>query len=177
MLAIARTRAGSEQVRWIDGDASHLDVTGADLVVMTAHVAQVIADEATWRMTLEAAHRALKPGGRLAFESRDPRACAWLDWTPERSLRRVDDPASGGVDVWLEVGNVAGDLVRYAIHYRFTATSEELVSNNELRFRTDAHLTGLLVSAGFSVDHVFGDWDRKPVGPGTPELIYVARRT
>lgn len=176
MLRIARQRPGGDQVRWIEGDASQLDVTGADLVVMTAHVAQVIADEATWTMTLAAAHRSLKPGGRIAFESRDPRASAWLDWTPERSLRRADDPAFGGVDVWLDVREVARDLVRYAIHYWFTATSEELVSENELRFRSEGDLTAGLVAAGFAVENLFGDWDRRPPAAGTPELIYIATK-
>jgi dihydrofolate reductase len=27
-----------------------------------------------------------------------------------------------------------------------------------------------------SVERLYGDWDRRPVGPGTPELIFVAAR-
>ncbi len=40
---------------------------------MTGHVAQVIADDETWHKTLAAIHRALRPGGRVAFESRNPK--------------------------------------------------------------------------------------------------------
>jgi hypothetical protein len=69
-----------------------------------------------------------------------------------------------------------GARVRSEVHYHFPATSEELISPNELSFRTRADLTRALTSAGFAVERVFGDWDRRPPGPGRPELIFVAVR-
>ena len=35
---------------------------------------------------------------------------------------------------------------------------------------------GALTRAGFTVERVFGDWDRRPPGQGTPEMIFVAVR-
>lgn len=175
MLDVARVRPGGERVRWIEGDASLLDEAGAELAVMTAHVPQVIADDRDWRRTLSATHRALRPGGRVAFESRNPSAREWVSWTPEASRRQLPHPVLGPVEVWQQVLAVQGDLVTSEIRYRFP-DGEELVSTNELRFRTREELTRSLTGAGFSVEQVLGDWDRRPVEPDSPELIFVAAR-
>ena len=123
-------------------------------------------------MLVVARHR---PGGHLAFESRNPAAQAWLAWTPEASRQRLDTPL-GAVEVWSELYEVARDLVRYDIHYRFASDGEELISSNVLRFRSQAELERSLTDAGFSVRDVFGDWDRSPVSAQSPELIFVATR-
>jgi ubiquinone/menaquinone biosynthesis C-methylase UbiE len=69
MLAVARSRPGHDQVRWIDGDATTaVPALVADLAIMTGHVAQVFLDDAAWMQALRAVHRVLAPGGRLAFE-------------------------------------------------------------------------------------------------------------
>jgi SAM-dependent methyltransferase len=176
MLEVARHRPGGDRVRWIDGDAGCLHGAPADLALMTSHVAQIIGDDADWHATLGAIHRALRPGGRVAFESRNPGARAWVEWTPHRSRRRVEDAAPGPIDTWIQSVEVLGEHVRYELHYRFVSTDEELVSTTELRFRTQGDLTESLADAGFSVEHVFGDWDRQPVEVGSPELIFVAVR-
>ena len=54
---------------------------------MSGHVAQVIADDERWEATLDATREALRPGGRVAFESRDPDARGWEAWTRRDSLR------------------------------------------------------------------------------------------
>ena len=41
---------------------------------MTGHVAQFFLTDEHWRAALTALHAALRPGGRLAFESRNPDA-------------------------------------------------------------------------------------------------------
>lgn len=176
MLVVARTRPDGERVRWIEGDASQLDDTGADLVIMTAHVAQIIRDDEGWRTTLDAAYRVLRPGGHIAFESRDPRVADRAAGTAYQSRRRFEHPVVGSFDMWQQDVEVRGDLVRSELHYLVAGTGQELVSRNELRFRTEAELTGSLNRAGFRVEQVFGEWDRRPVGPGTTELIYVATR-
>ena len=101
---------------------------------------------------------------------------AWLAWTPEASRQRLDTPF-GAVDVWFDLHEVASDLVRYDIRYRFASDGEELVSSNVLRFRSQAELEGSLNDAVFSVRDVFGDWDRSRVSAQSPELIFVATRT
>lgn len=176
MLDVARHRPGGELVRWIEGDVSRLDEVEADLVVMTGHVAQVIVDNERWHSALVAAHRALRPGGCVAFESRNPSAREWTSWTVQASRRLIDHAGLGRVEVWWQVIDVQGDRVAFEIHYRFTASGQELVSSNELRFRSQAELTRSLAEVGFSLNQVFGDWDHQPVKVESPELIFVAVR-
>jgi hypothetical protein len=139
-------------------------------------VAQVIADGEHWARTLAAIHRAVRQRGWVAFESRNPGAREWVAWMAQASRRQLHHPALGQVEVWQQVLEVQGDRVSSEIHYRFASDGTELVSTNELRFRTRGELRRSLTDAGFSVEQVFGDWDRQPVGVGSPEMIFVAAR-
>ena len=113
MLAVARTKPGAERVRWVHGDATDLPSLQVDLVTMTANVAQVFVTDAEWAATLRAAYAALRPGGLLVFETRDPAAKTWLEWTRERSYQRIDVPGVGGVQSWEELLDVRGELVSF----------------------------------------------------------------
>jgi ubiquinone/menaquinone biosynthesis C-methylase UbiE len=176
MIEIARHQPYGDQVRWIVGSADQLDVTGADLTIMTGHVAQFFLTDESWHQALTALHRALKPGGHLAFESRNPAAREWESWTPEaRSF--VDDPQAGRVDTWSEVQNVQDNVISYTLHYLFANTGDELLAPCKLRFRFEEELINSLIAAGFSVKHIYGDWDRRPAGPQTRELIFVAKKS
>ena len=180
MLAVARSRPGGDLVQWTEGGVEALgvlDASAADLVVMTRHVAQIIADDDLWHATLAAARDALRPGGRVAFESRHPRS---QPWGPGRSYaphRRFDEPGGGAFEMWQEVVAMRGDRTECELHYRFADSGDELVSRNVLRFRTEPELARDLVDAGFSVERVYGDWDRRPVSGVTAELIFVAARS
>jgi hypothetical protein len=88
----------------------------------------------------------------------------------------VDDPAAGRIDTWTEVHAVADGIVSCTNHYVFAATGEELLSPTRLRFRTIEELTESLAGAGFAIERVYGDWDRRAAGPATRELIVVATR-
>jgi hypothetical protein len=124
---------------------------------------------------LAGVREALRPGGFLAFESRDPRAREWERWTGGR--RTIPDSIYGRIEFWTEVTNVEGDVVHAVGYRRLVQSDEELVSPFTLRFRSEELLGQSLTSAGFSVQHVYGDWDRRPSGPGERELIVIARRT
>ena len=89
---------------------------------------------------------------------------------------RADDPTAGPVETWSEVHDVSDGIVSYVNYYAFAATGEELVSRARLRFRSLAELTASLADAGFAVERVYGDWDRRAAGPTTRELIVVAVR-
>jgi SAM-dependent methyltransferase len=173
MVAVARSREHGDRVHWIDGDARSIGTPSADLAIMTGHVAQFFVTDETWHAALTALHRALRPGGWLAFESRNPEARAWEHWTREFGFT-VQDPAAGRIDTWVEVHDARDGIVSCTNHYAFAATGEELVSSIRLRFRTEAELARSLADAGFSVERTYGDWDRRAVGPATRELIVVA---
>ena len=175
MLEIARRRPYGDRVHWIDGDAGAIGTPDADLAIMTGHVAQFFVTDESWHAALVALHAALRPGGRLAFETRDPAAREWERWTREFAWS-AEDPTAGRIETWSEVDAVRDGVVSYRNHYLFAATGEELLSRGELRFRSEDELRRSLADAGFAIERVYGDWDRRPAGPTTRELIVVASR-
>ncbi len=178
MLKVARSRPFGDRVRWIEGDASlvgAVGAVGADLAIMTGHVAQFFLTDDDWRANLVALHYALRPGGLLAFESRNPEAREWERWT-RAATRSVDDPDAGRIDTRSTFLHIDHDVVSCKNDYFFAATGELVVSRAKLRFRTHKELTRTLADAGFTVEREYGDWGRQPIGPGSPELIFVAVR-
>jgi ubiquinone/menaquinone biosynthesis C-methylase UbiE len=177
MLRVARKRPGGDRVQWVEGDARALAVLPpADVLLMTGHVAQVFVDDDAFFSTLKAARYALRKGGKLAFESRNPAARAWEAWTPERSLRKITIEGIGDVEVWQDNVSASPDSgIRFDTFYRFLASDEVLVSTSELRFRSQDELAAQLEHAGFSELAWYGDWDKTALSPASRELIVVAR--
>jgi len=176
MLDVARGRPGGDSVTWLAGDASVAPTADFDLAVMTGHVAQVFTDEDSWRKTLSEVRRALSPGGRVGFELRHPAARAWTSWNPEESWRRLTHPVDGPVTAWVETLEVERELVTFRWSYEFERTGERLRSTSRLRFPAAETIEHSLHETGFTVESRHGDWDGTPVGPASPEMIYVARR-
>ncbi|MBJ7451932.1 MAG: methyltransferase domain-containing protein [Blastococcus sp.] len=170
-LEVARRKPGAERVRWVHGDATSLPPLQVDLVTMTANVAQVFLDDDAWAATLRAARAALRPGGRLVFESRRPERRAWLEWDRERSLRRAVVPGVGGVETWVAVTDVRAGLVSFRWTFAFGADRAVLTSDSTLRFRSREELVDAVRSAGLVLDDVRDAPDR----PGA-EYVVLARR-
>ncbi|MGR6968230.1 class I SAM-dependent methyltransferase [Streptomyces cynarae] len=170
-IDVARAKPDSERVRWICGDAAGLPPLQVDLATMTANVAQAITDPDAWQQTLRGAHEALRPGGHLIFETRDPARRAWEEWTRERSYRVTEIPGVGTVEYWVELIEVSGPLVTFRQIYVFAADGQVLTSDSTLRFREREEVERDLVTHGYMVEEVRDAPDR----PGR-EFVFVARR-
>ena len=168
-LDVARTKPGADRVTWLHGDATTLPPLQVDLATMTANVAQVFVTDEDWAATLSAVHAALRPGGHLVFETRDPAAEAWREWDREHTFTRAD--VAGGVEAWCEVTDVSGDLVSFRWTVAFDSDGAVLTSDSTLRFRSRDEVEASLAAAGFTVVDVRDAPDR----PGR-ELVFVARR-
>ncbi|MEU8710173.1 class I SAM-dependent methyltransferase [Streptomyces sp. NPDC048565] len=169
---VARAKPGSERVRWICGDATALPPLQVDLATMTANVAQAIAEPDTWQRTLQGAYEALRPGGHLVFETRDPAGRAWEEWTRENSCRVTEIPGAGSVESWVQLIDVSWPLVTFRWTYAFAADGQVLTSDSTLRFRERNAVETELAAHGYVVQDVRGAPDR----PGR-ELVFLARRT
>ncbi|MGX1547943.1 class I SAM-dependent methyltransferase [Streptomyces adustus] len=170
-IDVARNKPRGGRVRWICGDAAGLPPLRVDLATMTANVAQDIADPQTWRMTLRGAHQALRPGGRLIFETRDPARRAWEDWTREKSRRVTRIPGVGSVESWVQLLEVSLPLVTFRWTYRFAADGQVLTSDSTLRFRERDEVEEDLTAHGYVVEGIRDAPDR----PGR-EFVFLARR-
>ena len=176
-LEVARAKPGADAVAWVEGGADAAAGLGlaADLATMTGNVAQVFTTDADWARALAAVRDALRPGGRLVFETRVPARQAWLGWTRERRSARRDIPGVGPVEMWSDLLEVALPLVTFAQSYRFPPgilpDGDVVTSVSTLRFRERDEIEASLSAAGFAVDEVLDAPDR----PGL-EWVFVARR-
>ncbi len=170
-LDVARAKPGAERVRWNHGDATALPEMQADLATMTANVAQAIVEPGDWEVTLRSVFQALRPGGLLVFETRDPAYKAWEEWTREASYSVTEIDGVGAVESWVEVTDVSLPLVSFRGTCVFADDGEVLTSDSTLRFRERREVEEALVAHGYVVDDVRGAPDR----PGR-ELVFLARR-
>lgn len=109
----ARRKPGADAVSWVVGTSLAAPRQSFDVVVMTSHVAQFMTSDAEWANVLRDIRRSLVTGGRLIFDSRDPRARYWEHWNPAESRHTVTLPDSTEVAVWTEVTNVEARLVSF----------------------------------------------------------------
>ena len=170
-LDVARAKPGADAVRWLEGDATSLPPLQVDLATMTGNVAQVFLTDTEWAATLTGVLAALRPGGRLVFETRDPAREAWLGWTRKHSFTRTDVPGAGIVQSWHELTGVTGELVCFRSFTVFEADDTVITSDSTLRFRQRATIAASLAAAGYQLDEVRDAPDR----PGL-EFVFIARR-
>ena len=170
-LDVARAKPGADSVRWLEGDATSLPPLQVDLATMTGNVAQVFLTDAGWAATLSGVLAALRPGGRLVFETRDPARRAWLGWTREHSFTRTDVPGAGIIQSWHELTGVTGELVSFRSFTVFEADDTVIASDSTLRFRERDAIVASLTATGYQLDEVRDAPDR----PGR-EFVFIARR-
>lgn len=173
MLRVARSKPGADAVRWVDGGADVLGRAEADLVLMTGHVAQFFVRDAEWHEALRRISIALRPGGHLAFETRNPEGEAWRSWTRQFSTWTTELP-DAQLENWYDAHAVHDGVVDYAFCWRFS-TGQHVREEHSLIFRSYATVLKDLADAGLELEATYGDWDRSPVSAGAPELIFVAR--
>jgi len=170
-LAVAQAKPGAERVTWIHGDGTTLPALQVELATMTGNVAQAITSRSAWMATLTGIFSALRPGGRLVFETRDPARRAWEQWNRDVSLSDNWINGVGSVQHWVDVTEVRGQLVSFRWTWIFASDGAVLTSESTLRFRSRDEIEADLVACGYSVDEIRDAPDR----PGM-EFVFVARR-
>ena len=171
MLDRARNRPGGEQVSWCLGTSEHIAQASADLVLMTGNVAMhIIGDE--WHETLDRIAQGLRPGGVLAFESRNPEAEAWRQWNHA--------PVERETPVGVLCESLATDppdprgVVVMHCHNRFVDDGSVVEVDMPLQFRSHTQLVDDLARAGLRVEATHRDWDGHPFTGGAEQPLMVA---
>ena len=169
-LAVARANPGADKVRFIDGDATELPPLQVDLATLTGNVAQVFLSDDEWLATLAGIRDALRPGGRVVFESRDPARRVWEQWRRDWTPQRIELPGVGVIESWGEVTRVEGQFVTFDGAVTFP-DGTVVPTSSTLRFRERVELEASLGATGFRVDEVRDAPDR----PGH-EFVFIATR-
>jgi SAM-dependent methyltransferase len=170
-LVVARAKPGAEAVRWIQGGTSRLPTLQVDLAIMTGNVAQVFIHDDEWVATLSDIRAAVRPNGRVVFETRDPAAEGWRGWNRQDSYRRMDIPNAGIVESWVDTTEVRGPLVSFRWTFAFEADGAVLTSDSTLRFRSRDEVETSLAPAGLVLEEVRDAPDR----PGL-EMVFISTR-
>lgn len=158
-LDVARSKPGAGRITWLLGDATTLPLLAVDAVTMTGNVAQVFVSDGEWSAMLSGTHAALRNGGHLVFETRDPSYQGWEEWTREQSVS-VSATVAGRVEHWVEVTEVALPLVSFRHTFRFIDAGDLVTSDSTLRFRDRDEITATLAVNGFMIDDVRDAPDR-----------------
>ena len=173
MLAYATNRADGRSVRWMLGDSRDIPAEPFDYAVMTGNVAQHIPDS-EWERILRDISEALRDGGVLAFESRNPQARAWEKWAAAEPTLR--DTVSGPLREWYDVNETEPGQIVLTAHNRLEDTGEEITEQLTLAFRERQLIEQQLREAGFVVDGVWSDWNRTPSTDGSPIMVFETHR-
>lgn len=172
MLGYARRRPGAEAVTWIEGDFRAVEPThDADLVISSGNTIMHVGNQAEVFKTLA---DALRPGGVLSFESRNPAARAWEQWTRETTYGERDT-AVGHLVEWLDLIEVADGRVIFDAHNVFP-DGHDATYRNTLYFRSPDAITADLNAAGFADITVHGGWRGEPRTPDSRLLIFHATK-
>jgi SAM-dependent methyltransferase len=175
-------------VAWIRGTASDAPSAAFDLALMTSHVAQEFISDADWSGVLADLKRCLVPGGRLAFESRDPGARAWERWAlsfggdqrsvlPDGTVLDTSNTTSYENEVFeAETYSILSDgsVLHRPVEQELTPGTTWSRARWAYRFRSVELIRDSLEEAGFAVDRLYGGWKGEPVGTGE-EIVVVAR--
>ena len=168
-LDIARKKPFGHRVRWILGDSGSMPQMEVDLAVMTGNVAQVFLSEDAWLNNLVAIRRALRFGGHLVFEVRDPAQQAWLKWTRENTYQRIEVENIGPVQGWCDLIDISEGTVSFRWTYVFESDGQVLTSDSTIRFREKDEIIQSLEKSGYTVKDVRDAPDRP-----MQEFVFIA---
>jgi SAM-dependent methyltransferase len=151
------------------------------LIIVPFRGFQHLIDADDQRAFLRAARRHLAPGGRLVFDVFNPDPARLASPSTEESEDTPLTPLRGGRAFRRTARVVAIDQTAHVSHVELTyyvrnATGGEdrRVQAFPMRWFFPEEIPPLVESAGLSVRSIFGDLQRSPVSPGSPDLIVVA---
>ena len=170
MLARAESRPGGDCVEWRLGTSELIDRDANDLIVMSGNVAMHIIDEA-WRATLLDIAHGLKAGGRLVFETRNPRNESWTAWGGPAEVRET---SAGTLRESESVSGPDTDgTVTMTTSHEFIGAGRTIETTLRLRFRSAETLQRDLHSVGLRIENLWSDWHRSPFTGSAEERLIV----
>ncbi|MBB4824723.1 ubiquinone/menaquinone biosynthesis C-methylase UbiE [Sporosarcina luteola] len=160
-IEAAKSKEDAGRIKWMVGDSVALETNAYDAVIMTANVAQVFLTEESWQQVLADAYRALKDGGHLIFDTRNPLAQAWIAWMQDDTPDAAVHPDNGDpLEIWTTYEGLEDDIFTFYETVK-NAQTEEVVAREkiQLKFRTLEVIRESLQEAGFSEVRAYGDWE------------------
>jgi ubiquinone/menaquinone biosynthesis C-methylase UbiE len=178
MLAVARSRPGSDRIAWVRSDGQSMRLPRRfELAYMTGHAFQSLLTDAEIVALLKRVAGHLADGGRFVFETRNPAGKPWLAWTPRESRVVAQTHRYGPIEQFNDaVADMSTGIVHVVEHCRMLETGEDRLGTGSLRFVSADHLADLLAQSGLTPLEWYGDWAGGPFLPTSEEIIVVTGR-
>ncbi|MGE0544855.1 MAG: class I SAM-dependent methyltransferase [Dehalococcoidia bacterium] len=178
MLAVARSRPGSERVTWVCSDGQSMRLPQRfDLAYMTGHAFQSLLTDIEIVALLKNVADHLGRDGRFVFETRNPAGMPWLTWTPEQSKLVVQTRQYGPIEQFYDAAaDTTIGMVDLVEHSRILDSGEERIGTGRLRFVSADRLAALIAQSGLTPLEWYGGWDGGPFLPTSEEIIVVTDR-
>ena len=177
MIALAAQKDTGRSVTWVTGSVADLDMDMKfNAAVMTGHAFQCLLEDIEISSLFEAVEHRLCHAGSFWFETRNRDVRPWLRWTPEYAAPPFDLGGGRTVQVTHTLLSVNEDCVTFEERYDFNDESEALISRSTLRFPDLDDIEKLARTSGLIVSEVFGNWQREPFTPDSPEIIVQLRK-
>lgn len=169
MLALARSKPHAERVEWVESlGQTYRSERRFDLIVMTGHTFQTLLSDADAMAVLLTMCRHLTRGGRVAFDTRNPR----IDWAGEWAARSRMLPG-GPITETLNITDAHDDFISFQTTYR--CSDRALTTSSTLRFPSRERVEALIKRSGMMVREVLGDWNAAPFDAvRSREIIFTA---
>ena len=181
MLRVARAKPEATKVTWIEGNGCSADIGKRfAFIVMTGHAFQALPNDNAMADLLRNAARHLAVDGRFAFETRNPAARAWQQWTPDKTRERLEESRCGLIENWHDAvaeppatdGTITVHLTTW---FRFADSPEPISGDSTLRFIGQDRLAEMIERAGLVVERWRGDFDGRVYGDESPEILPICR--
>lgn len=182
MLDHARRKARARGIvaTWIETDARSMALgRGFDFIYLTGNAFQAFLTDDDQSALLETIARHLSPGGRYAFETRNPSGTDLVDVLDEQPWHRYVDAAGVAVEVSGTQRYDAASRVMHWTTFRRRVVDDQVqcrVSRIACRFTGVDELVERLGDHGFRVEARHGDFDGSPLREHSPSIVMVCRR-
>ncbi len=177
MLQRAKALAADLPIQWVQADCRTMQLgQHFPLVLMTSHAFQQLLTDADQAACLTTIREHLEPGGRFAFEIRNPGGLDWhdSDWFRWRTFT---DAAGQSIETWMRsTYDQPALLERVELRRVDVATGAAVESTTTLRYTDVEQLNLRLAAHGFTVIEQYGNWLHHPVLYESPEIITICQR-
>ncbi|MEC1178671.1 class I SAM-dependent methyltransferase [Metasolibacillus meyeri] len=181
MLDEAKKKAENANlsVEWIEQDCSKLQLNMKSHLIYTVgnSFQHFLTNEAQDNLLSSVNHH-LEVGGIFIFDTRFPSAEELFQPPTEEYWRSyIDYDSQKKVDVYtISNYDILNQLQHYTTIRKFESSTEKHSTNITLRYVYPKEMERLLEAHGFTIKHIYQDWNETPVTNDAYAMIYVCEK-